>query len=771
MLKFKNDSDNLKNEFDLVEISSSKTKHFNIIDINTIKIPVNDILNTFMNMFSDSEGLKSLKSFLITTSLWDLLLSPSDEQFPLIQFKIIHYYFSIPDRLSSAFKLETDEFFFPRNFFSFTEDSLQQAFTNTNSSSLKRFIFALERLEGFALQKLIKIPSFWDSLDFELISQLSTTSKQLFLAHLHKNLLSFNFQKLFKIIRKLSLNLRLEVDDLVQLFHEQFICKGLVDYKELATLTSAYKDYKSFNSFLINILTEVFKIWSNDSWTFRTPFNSQLHFSSCIMIISSLVSPDLFTTTAYLEESLMNGVQTRLDHSDPQIRLMGCCVAEILNLMHPESESKLDFEIDPNNEIVTHLKDCQKLTRHVAFGYPQYTCMFIEETTTNTATTATTDTDTAFASESVISDTLNTEQFDFDSDDLKPISSLLKEEEPKNSKTPIPRFLSDCLKLLRSNEDAESVEKVLYKLDDTFKTSSRLSRQIHSVSAFNTLLTLNDHFEIKNFDSLRHRTMEIILIDQIKSVGPDLIDSIFKSNKLVLGQKMELLSIICSSTQKVFNPKIKEQIENQNLNQFEKTFLVSENSDSDKSKEKEKAKNISEYLDCLCLPLLTQSIRHFQHFKRNHVMFLEKFLWLQAIILNFSKNYLQFDFLVEKYLDLIHLTLQSSSNSLTISGASTNLVEQIPIQKALLLGTSVVLTSWPARFPVIQYYQRLQEIYTFLDEVVNGPGFKEDEQLQSLGTSVALALQDLTDPQKLIQESAEQLSFDLKTVKITNLSK
>jgi hypothetical protein len=99
---------------------------------------------------------------------------------------------------------------------------------------------------------------------------------------------------------------------------------------------------------------------------------------------------------------------------------------------------------------------------------------------------------------------------------------------------------------------------------------------------------------------------------------------------------------------------------------------------------------------------------------------------------------------------------------------------KIPIQKALLIGTSVVLTAWPVKLPVVQYYQRLQEIYTFLDDVANGPGFNDDIQLQSLGTSVALALQDLTNPQKLIQESAEQVklqsSFDIKSIKITSNS-
>ena len=744
MLKFKS-TDNTENGFDLVEISSAKTKENTDNDYKK-----DDIFGLFIELFSCSEGLNSLKSFLITTNLWDLLLSPSEEEFPLIKSTIIHYYFSIPDRVSAAFKLETDEFFFSRNFQSFTEETLLQSFTD--SYKLKRFMFALERLDGFALHKLVKIDFFWDSLDFELFSQLSSTKRQLFLASLFKNLLSrdFSFKKLCKIITKLSENLRFETEILVNLFFEEFISKGLLDYRNFSQLISAFSvTFKDSNRFLSSLMKLVLKTWSNDSWIFRTPFNSQLHYSSCLMIISSLISSDLFKSDD-IEESLMNGVQTRLDHSDAQIRLLGTCVAEILNQMHPESESKLDFGLDPKNEIVLHLKDCQKQCGVYLFGNSGVKGL-VEDTDING--------NIYTVNDNVIYTAIDTATDTDTDDDLKPISSLLKEEEAKNSKTPIPRFLPDCLKLLRANEDAELVEKVLIKFEDTFKSSSRLSRQIHCVSAFNTLLNLTDHFELKDFDELRQNTMKTVLIDQIKIVGPELIDSIFKSNKLVLNQKMEIFSLICSTTQQIFVSKSPKNLE------FEKTFLISETTQNkNKNKTtKEKTNLINEFLENLCLPLFIQSIRNFEHFKRNHVMFLEKFLWLQAIILNFSQNYLPFDNLVERYLDFVHLTLNASKDS-------SKVIEQIPIQKALLLGTSVVLSSWPAKLSVIQFYQRLQEIYSFLDEVANGPGFQEDEQLQTLGTSVALALQDLTDPQKLLKESAEQMTLDLKSVKITNLS-
>ena len=397
--------------------------------------------------------------------------------------------------------------------------------------------------------------------------------------------------------------------------------------------------------------------------------------------------------------------------------------------------------MDGKNEIVAHFIECKYYTgsfmfqESVAIVYKKFDCEFIPELIINN--------DTIVESDSEVED------------DLKPISSLLREDSvpPKNSKTPLPRFLPDCLRVLRSNEDAELVEKVLQRLPTTFASASRLSRQMNAASAFNTLLTISDQFEPKDFDQFRHNSLQCVFLDQIKIVSPEIIENLFKSNKLVLGQKMELLTLISSTAQTIFSSKGKEDSQKS----LEAAFMESEKA----SKLNHKSLVINDFLDNFCFPFMANAVRSFHLFERSHVMFLEKFLWLQGIILNYSQNSLSYDRIVEKYFDLIRLALSCKVDQ-------HKLVEQVPIQKALLIGISVVLTAWPAALPVIQFYPRLQEIYAFLDEiVVSGPGFQEDKQLQALGTSVALALQDLTDSKKLLQESADQLAFDMKSVKIT----
>ena len=553
----------------------------------------------------------------------------------------------------------------------------------------------------------------------------------------------------------------------------------------------------SNNIFILNLLDQVLKIWSNDSWISRTPFASQLHYSSCLIIILSIVSPEMFQCRPLIEQNLMNGIQSRLDHSDTQIRLIATCIAETLNQFHPNSDldKRLDFSLDSSNEIVCHLRICYSYIGSFLFDEFE----FMNPITVKRNASVTCDDVNFFKTESI--ELTNDDDYDDDVDDLKPISCLLKEEldPPKNAKVPLPRFLADFLKVLRSNDDPEIVENVLNRLSNIFKTSSKLSRQLHATSAFNTVLNLLDKFEISNFDPTRLSIMKELLIDQIKEISPEIINGLFQSNKLVLNQKMELMIVICGAAHEIFRPKhLNSSSEddlfkspNLLLNYFERSFFISENSGNLKLSSNSKSKNslIDEFMEHLCVPFLIHAIRSFEHFKRNHLMFLEKFLWLQGIILNFSRNYLSYDRVVERYLDFVHLVLDinnsnncgndnySNNNYINDQNVKYNIktdtnnnsfLHQIPVQKALLIGLSVVLTSWPATFPVLQFYPRLQEIYTFLNEIVAvGPGFQEDQQLQALGTSVALALQDLTDHQKMLKESAEQMEFDLKSIKLS----
>lgn len=734
--------------------------------------PINDILrpsdnseehktyefDEFMSIFKSLtvESCSDLKRFLEGSSLWDIIDSIPRSNFDLIGSALISSYFSISDRVASICKLETDEFFFARNFSSFTESTLSKKL-NQNEINFKRYLPALEHLNNYGCNILANHSVFWDSLNQDMLSSLSQSSRVKFLFHLYSALLNKNIdlKSLMKIFYKIEKNLGCLSSDLEVIVFDFTVVKGQLDYRSLATLLSLISsNHQNVNNLISNLSIKILRTWSNDSWLFRNSFSVQLHYSSCLVIVLSLLSPAQFSKE--MEELLMNGVQSRLDHSDYQVRLLGTLIAEKLNNFQLETEAKLDFGLDSENEIVNHLAEMSDLIASILFPYPQVRRNMKEFVETEKIAENIVDLDFSH---------------DYSDDDLEPISSLLKEnlDPPKNSKKQLPKFLPECIKLLRENEDAEIVSSILKTLPEIYKSSSGLARQLHSVPAFNALLNMSDHYETKDFDQLRMISMRNILIDQVESVSPALITEMFHSNKLVLSQKLELMQVICSSAQQIFRGSTANHdrfVSNSALDYYEKSFLISESKAS--KFDKHKMRSINSFIDNLFYPLLARSIRHFQQLQHNHAMYLETFLWLQAILLNYSQNYSNYDRLVDKYFDLVHLCLNSPSLS-TISGASVKLIDQIPIQKALLLGLSVVLTSWPASMSVLQYYPKMKEIYGFLEEVSAGPGFSGDGRLQALGSSVALALKDLTDHQRILQENSDRLSFDMKELKVSHL--
>jgi hypothetical protein len=753
MLKFKNAP--LEDSLDFVPISTKSLNSTPLTTYSDTRPCSSDKIDQFVSLcrsITDKESANELKLFILDTSIWDLLCVPEDENsFHLVKSNIVHFYFSIPDRVAAVCKLETDEFFFQNSFINHTEASLTNVGERINSERLFRFMPALERIRAFGVPRLAKFPLFWDSLNTRLFTSLPSRSQSLLLTALLQNVLTSHashLKLLSKILSKIQTNLGFSQSMLAHVILDHFISQGSVDYMDLSNLLCAC-DHEIIPLLLDGLLV---RIWSKDSWILRESFNSQLHYSSCLMCLLSLTSPDTFCSEA--EDALMNGVQSRLEHSDPQIRLIGTCVAETLNSLRPlGNDSVLDFALDPNNEIVKHLRDCFRMSGKVLSG--------------NNATPR------KFPESPVKTDvpdfTVKPQNYpssDEDLDDLQPISTLLNAEKdalpPKNAKVKLPRFLADSLKLLRANEDAEMVQLVLARIAQTFTESSKLTRQLHATSAFQALLSLANHFDIANFDRFRIDSLQEILIDQIESVGPEAVNGLFASNKFVLEQKMDILVLISTSAHRLCSPTpinhIKHKQSSSALECFEEAFRAAEGATPTKSTAKKNS-----FVESICIPLATQAIRHFSHFRGNHVSFLEKFMWLQGILLNFFQNSLKYDRFVEKYLDLVHLTLIASE-------ANASLICQAPIQKALLVGLSVALEAWPESLAIQQYFPRLQEIYQFVDLIAVSPSFAQDPQLQALTASVACSLQELTDPQRLLQEQQEYQQLDFNITRIQNLN-
>ncbi len=701
-------------EFELVPVS-----RLNIENSEQLKITdLNIFVNLYQTLLRDCGAQMQLKELLITSDgIWGLLDGLEYAEVNEVASILVTMYFSLPQKISSAAKSETDEFFYERSFSEFTTKTFQAALSRPMTECrFVKFSYAIEHLENFGifyLKSCTNFPGFIRTENFGK-DKLTAFVVNTLAAIIEVNPVSLDiFSSLSKFMASVTSIDRKYIFDLI-------ISNGMWSFVDLNIL---------LHSLELSSITTVAKCllekWANKAWTGSSSFSEQLYFSTVLSSVLSFVSPDA-CAESNLECLLFEGIGLRLDHSDYQIRLLGMTVAESVNSLHVctgEEARKLDFELDARNEIVKYIRNAHQMAGEVYLQVLEVGPKV------------------EYSLEIGIKNT--------DCSSIEQSHSLFKENEPKNSKTKAPIFLNDCIKVLRVNEDPEMVENVMTRLSSVYNSSSYLDRQMNALSVFTTLSALSDKFDLLGFDEERQELMETVLVDHVALIAPNLIADLFSMNKLVLNQKMEYLQVICGATRRVFASKIKLSPSIQAsefLKHFESSLAVLESTPllpSTKSSNKE-----AELVQHLFIPLVKSSLRSFDTFSKSHAIFLDKTLWLLAILLSASRNQLQFGEFVDRFLNL------------ALKVSKTDLIQQGPVKTATLLGLSVALDNWPHSMRVIDNYDRLQRIYEFISTLD-----ADAEQSQLLAT-VVLALETICNPENILKESGEQMNLDFKAIKI-----
>lgn len=678
------------------------------------------IKNVSVNSDSDSENLtdkfiriynmisqeisyaQQMKEFLESGhSIWRLLDALQPEEVEQVAPIITSMYFSLPEKVCSISKIRTDEFYFEAPFTKFTRESLKAEAHAMTEEKFKRFSIALEYLNDFG------IPVF--KCSFEEFLQCITCSS---LQHITK--VNVFFSQLIPVVPShcmpdlLSKNQQVKFLEIAQ----HAVDTGLWSFKELSIFLYSLPD----NSVPTALAKKLVLKWANRSCTLNDSFSIQLYHSSALLVALSHTSSDSFHANG-LESNFLAGIECRMEHVDPQIRLIGLTVGEFINhftLSTDDDVKKLEFELDSKNEIVMYLRDCYYYSGNFGYGPRR---------------------------QGIVGNDMRDEEHTIIE------KSLPAESEPKNAKTKLPIFLSESLKVLRQNENPELVEKVMTRLGSTYDNSSRIDKQLNAVSVFTCLSTMSEKFEIQDLDSKRFEIMERVTLEHLSIISPLIVEELFNSGRLVLNQKLEYLRVISGVTQRAFSLKTKGAHQTSAISNFLDYFESSYQSLEPVSKAK---RTDPELLRNLYLPLLKKGIRNFEIFNRTHAMFFDKFMWLMAIVLNVCVHQVEFSELVSRYLDL------------ALIASKTELMMQAPVKKATLLGLSVVLQNWPSSMPLIDNYERLNRVYEFATAI----DFESDTDMAQLLSSVVLALQNLCNPENLIKESNERFSLDFSSIKI-----
>lgn len=706
----------LGQEFDLVPIVSKTSTTENVCNQNTTHL----FISLYQTLNNGENTCSQMKELLLEHGgIWGILEELSVVELDEVAPLLVNMYFSIPKKVCSAASAEVDGFFFEHEFNEFTAKSFRSALsTPMDKVRFLKFSFAIDRLDGFGMSYLKSAALFPEFISKDALEKF-TASK----------LTAFFVSVLGAIIdsQPLSQSLFLELDKLLRMVPNPsteivmyIIDKGFWSFLDLNVLFHAM-DFETVGLLAGKVLEK----WANKPFSSASSFAEQFYFANIMASILSFISPEMYRSSEAWESMFFDGVSNRLDHADPQIRLIGMTVAEFINSFHldfdDESSRKLDFDLDSQNEIVQYIRTSHKYADDIMMKVLEIGPL--PQTVSNASE--------AFAAKSPST------------------VPVISENEPKNSKFKTPIFLSDCLKVLRTNDDPDVINTVLTRLGSTYTSSSHLDKEMNSVSLFKTLSAMSDKFDIADFDAKRLDMMETLSVKHISLLAPHIVADLFGMNQLVLNQKMEYLQVICGATRQVFSSKLKSNPIVQAsgfLKHFEKSFqnleLSRPKSSSCRSKE-------AEFLQHLFIPLLKRSIRSFDTFTKSHVMFLDKFLWLTAILLSVSRNQLLYPELVDKYIDLV-----------LIASKCEHLL-QAPVKSATILGLAISLENWPVSMKVLDNYDRLRRIYDF----INTLEITDAEQGQLLA-SVALSLENICNPNSILKETSEQMSLDFKAIRI-----
>ena len=312
--------------------------------------------------------------------------------------------------------------------------------------------------------------------------------------------------------------------------------------------------------------------------------------------------------------------------------------------------------------------------------------------------------------------------------DILPIAGLMMEgSDARNAKVKKAKFLEDCLKMLRSNEDPKLVEDSISRLHALYLDSSRLSRQLHAVESFKTVLSLSDKFEFANFDACRIQFLSTLVVDQIALVGPALIESIFRSNSLVLNQRMECLQTVSVAFNTIF--RIGDGLPTESC-----SFIPPCRDD---------------FLLHLAIPLVKASLNFYSTLDNSHAMFADKFLTLNLIMLNAVQNQPSYGEFVKNF---IHLLCKVST---------CKHVKIASIQKSLLMCLSILLECWPSTLSLIDNYHFFERVFVFASSLQD-----EKDNPNMLPINLVLCnLQRLCNTESLILESNHRTGLDFTVMK------
>uniref|UniRef100_A0AAQ5Z693 Telomere length regulation protein TEL2 homolog n=1 Tax=Amphiprion ocellaris TaxID=80972 RepID=A0AAQ5Z693_AMPOC len=364
------------------------------------------------------------------------------------------------------------------------------------------------------------VPQRWmESVLTGLVQPLVCFSRPDALGRIIGNLVLTNKKAQFVITHKLLL---------LQYKYETRVLRIVLGY------LAADKDRRPF---LVQVLRSICQAWANPSAVKHTPLEQQLYVSKTLLLsVSLLKDSELQELRSELLHCMLGGMQSHLDSSVVRIRHMGMVVGECLSSRMDGSGTQLKFEYDQDEETRELLSLMTPITCDEA--EPEPVNRYVQLTGQNNL----------FSDTNMRSSLFNAADHMID-DELTPYDMSGDQEMSQASP---PRYLRDCLEILRSSEDGVRVELSLRVAESLVRRNAFAAREI-SVQMSKVLLHMEDKYNIIGFLGLRQATMVALTVTDCIPVTQYLTTEFYSLN-YSLRQRLDILEVLTIAAQELSKP-------------------------------------------------------------------------------------------------------------------------------------------------------------------------------------------------------------------------
>ncbi|XP_030610937.1 telomere length regulation protein TEL2 homolog [Archocentrus centrarchus] len=298
---------------------------------------------------------------------------------------------------------------------------------------------------------------------------------------------------------------------------------------------------------LIQVVRSLAQAWANSSAVKHTPLEQQLYVSKALLLsVSLLKDSEIQELRSELLQCMLGGMQSHLDSNVLQIRRMGMVVGEYLSSRMDINGTKLKFEYDQDEET----RELLSLLVPVACNEPEAEPVNRPDSPEETSETSESAQNASSQNTSGPLPLKPDPDSDLDSDDELTPYDMSGDQEI--SKAAPPRYLRDCVEILRSSEDPVRVELALKAAESLVRKNAFTAREI-SVQMSKVLLHMEDKYSIDGFLFLRQVTMVALTVTDCIPVTQYLTTEFYSLN-YNLRQRLDILEVLALAAQELSRP-------------------------------------------------------------------------------------------------------------------------------------------------------------------------------------------------------------------------